>query len=196
MARPICVAIDRVATPNRFGLKAKVMARSIDVDLNDELLINCLREFAAEYSLRPIWDTDCLKWRLNHAKQNRRLGRLVCRAVYGKAALPLGCYLYYSRPHGVAHVLQIMASSDAAGIVLDSLLQDAYQNRCVAVRGRVHSQHIEELRWHDCIFLGGVSVLVHSKSAEVIEVARSGNALLIGLAGEVWTRIAGGDVFN
>ena len=31
-------------------------------------------------------------------------------------------------PYGIAHVLQLMTSPDAAGIVLDSLLEDAYQN--------------------------------------------------------------------
>ena len=199
VARPLCVAIDRFATRvgrNRFRLKTKVTARSIDVDLNDDLLIDYLLEFAAAYSLRPIWDTDYLKWLLNHAAQNRRHGKLVCRAVYGKAAPPLGCYLYSGRPHGVAHVLQVMTSLDAAGIVLDSLLEHAYQNRCVAVRGRAHSRYIEGLFWRDCIFFNRGSVVVHSRNADVIEVARSGNALMIGLAGEAWTRIAGGDVFN
>ena len=181
-ARPICVAVDRAATPNRLRLKAKVMTRTIDVDRNDDLLINCLREFAEQYSLRPIWDVDCLKWRLSHAAQNRH--RLVCRVVYGKAPLPIGCYVYSCRPHGVARVLQTITSSDAAGIVLDSLLEDAYQNRCVAVSGRAHSRLVDELLLHDCIFFSSGSVLVHSRNADIMEEACSGNALLIGLAGE------------
>jgi hypothetical protein len=194
VARPICVAVDRAATPNRFRLKAKVMARTIDVDRNDDLLINYLREFAAQYSLRPIWDVDCLKWRLSHAAQNRRRGRLVCRVVYGRGALPIGCYVYSCRPHGVASVLQTITSSDA-GIVLDSLLEDAYQNRCVAVRGRAHSRLVDELLLHNCIFFSSGSVLVHSRNAAIMEDACSGNALLIGLAGEEWARIVD-DVFN
>src|SRR5262245_25657477 len=44
VARPICVAVDRVATPNRFRLKANVMARTIDFDRSDDLLIKYLRE--------------------------------------------------------------------------------------------------------------------------------------------------------
>ena len=96
VARPICMAIDRVATPNRFRLKAKVAAHTIDVDLNDHFLIDYLRDFAAQYSLGPIWDTDSLRWRLNHAAQNRRRGKLVCRAVYGKATLPFWLLLVLS----------------------------------------------------------------------------------------------------
>jgi hypothetical protein len=196
VARPICVAVDRVATPNRFRLKAKVMARTIDLDRNDDLLIKYLREFAAQYSLRPIWDDGGLRWRLNHAAQNRHRGSLVCRAVYGKAALPFGCYLYYRRPHSVAHVLQLITSPDGAGIVLDSLLEDAFQNQCVAVTGRTHFRYMDQLILHDCIFSRSGSVIVHSSKSDIMEAACSGNALIIGLAGEGWTRIAGGDVFN
>jgi hypothetical protein len=199
LAHPICLAIDSIAArfpSNRFRLKTQGTARSIDVDLNDDSLIEQLREFASAYSLRPTWDADSLRWLLNHAAQNHRHGSLVCRVVYGKAVRPLGCYLYYGRPHGVAHVLQIMASTDAAGIVLDSLLEHAHQSRCVAVRGRAHSRYIDALFSRDCIFFNGGAVLVHSRNADVIEVARSGDALMTGLAGEAWTRIAGGDVFS
>jgi hypothetical protein len=194
VARPICMAIDRVATPNRFQLKAKVAAHTIDVDLNGHFLIDYLRDFAARYSLQPIWDTDSVRWRLNHAVQYRHRGRLVCRAVYGKATFPLGCYLYYRRPHGVAHVLQLMTSPDAAGVVLDSLLEDAYQNCCVAVRGRAHIRYMNQLLLRDCIFVRSGALLLHSRNADIMEVACSGDALLIGLAGEEWTR--SDDVFS
>ena len=106
----------------------------------------------------------------------------------GRPRAPFGCYLYYRRPHGVANVLQLMTSPDGAGIVLDSLLEDAYQNRCVAVRGRTHSRYMDQLLLRDCIFSRSGSVLLHSRNADIMEVACSGNALLIGLAGEEWTR--------
>ena len=199
LAHPICLAIDGITarvSDNRFRLKAQGVARSMDVDLNDDSLIEYLQEFAATYPLRPTWDADRLRWLLNHAAQNRRHGSLVCSVVYGKAARPLGCYLYYGRPHGVARVLQVMAAPGAAGIVLDSLLEHAHRNRCVAVRGRAHSRYIDGLFSRDCIFFSRGSVVVHSRNADVIEAARSGDALMTGLAGEAWTRIAGGDVFN
>ena len=103
--------------------------------------------------------------------------------VYGKATLPLGCYLYYRRPHGVAHVLQLMTSPDAAGIVLDSLLEDAYQNCCVAVRGRAHTRHMDQLLLRDCIFLRSGALLLDSRNADIMKVACSGDALLIGFCG-------------
>ena len=189
-ARPICMAIDRVATPNRFRLKAKVAAHTIDVDLNDHFLIDYLRDFAAQYSLRPMWDRDSVRWRLNLAAQNSHRGRLVCRAVYGKATLPLGCYLFYCRPNGVAHVLQLMTSPGAAGVVLDSLLEDAYQNCCVAVRGRAHTRYMDPLLLRDCILFRSGALLLHSRNADIMEVACSGDALLIGLGGEevLWCR--------
>jgi hypothetical protein len=91
-AHPVCSAIDGMATrfrSNRFRLETERTTRSVDVDLNDDSLIEQLREFAAAYSLRPTWDTDSLRWLLDQAAQNRSHGSLVCRAVYGKTARPL-----------------------------------------------------------------------------------------------------------
>ena len=91
VARPICMAIDRVATPNRFQLKAKVAAHTIDVDLNDHFLIDYVRDFAAQYSLRPIWDTDFVRWRLKTrcAKSTSREACVPCRIREGHASVGL-----------------------------------------------------------------------------------------------------------
>ena len=199
VARPVGSAIDSIAVRvglDPFRLKSRPVARSIEVGLHDESLIRHLREFAADYSLGPDWDNDSLRWLLNQAAENRRRGHLVAIAVYGKAAHPLGCCLYYSRPNGVAHVLQVMSSPESAGLVVDSLLEHAHQNRCVAVRGRAHSRYIDALFSRGCFFFNRGSVVVHSRRADIVEAARSGDALMIGLAGEAWTRIAGGDVFD
>jgi len=154
-ARPVCSVIDRLAnrvTNNPFRFTAQATTRSVDVDLNDDLLVKYLLEFASAYSLRPVWDTRNLKWLLSRAAENRRHGAPVGRAVYGRGAAPLGCYLYYTRPHGVARVLQVMASSKAVGAVLDDLFMHANQNRCAAVRGRTHSRHMNALFQRECIF--------------------------------------------
>lgn len=199
LAHPVCRAIDGTAARfarNPFRLQPQATMRTVEVDLNDASLVDCLRGFAGAYSLRPAWEKESLQWLLNHAAKNRRHGSLVGVAVYGKGTLPLGCYLYYSRPHGVARVLQFMASPDSAGPVLDSLLEHAYRNQCVGVRGRAQGRYLDGLFSRDCIFLNRGSVVVHSRHAELVEAARSGDALMTGLAGEAWTRIAGGDVFN
>lgn len=199
IARPIGSLIDGIAIRlglNPFRLKSRATARSIEVGLHDESLIRHLREFAGSYSLGPHWDNDGLQWLLDQAAENRRHGDLVAIAVYGKAAHPLGCCLYYSRPNGVAHVLQLMSSPESAGIVLDGLFEHARQNRCVAVRGRTHNRYIDDLFSRGCFFFNRGTVVVHSRHPDVIEAARSGDALMIGLAGEAWTRIAGGDVFR
>jgi hypothetical protein len=199
IARPVGSAIDSFAIRlqrNPFRLKSRSTARSVELALDDESLIRHLREFAAAYSLGPAWDNDGLQWLLSQAAENRRHGNLVGIAVYGRSPTPLGCCLYYSRPLGVAHVLQVMSSPESAGIVVDSLLEHAQQNRCVAVRGRAHSRYIDALFSRGCFFFNRGSVVVHSRRTDIIEAARSGDALMIGLAGEAWTRLAGGDIFD
>ena len=74
-----------------------------------------------------------------------------------------------------------MTSPDAAGIVLDSLLEDAYQNCRVAVRGRAHTRYMDQLLLRDCIFLRSGARLLDSRNADII--ACSGDALLIGFCG-------------
>ncbi len=198
LARPICTAVDRFATRgagSRFRVKSLNVPRGHDVELDDRSLVEAMQRVADGYALGPAWDGESLGWLLHHAAQNRRRGELVAGVVHGRAESPLGCYLYWRRPHGVAHVLQVMCSPGAEGNVLDSLLGHALQKGCVAVRGRAHNRYIDALFSRDCIFFNRGSVLVHSANPDVMAAARSGDALLTGLAGEAWTRIAGGDVF-
>lgn len=197
--RPACRAIDGLANRwfgHRFELGGEPAARGVDLDLHGEPASRLLRDFAAGYALGPDWDASGLDWLLRQAEQRRRHGPLVCRAVEGHAHRPLGCYLYYGRPHAVAHVLHVMAAPGSAGAVLDDLLDHAHRNHCVAVRGRAHSRFLDDLCARDCVFLNRGSVLVHSRHPEIVETARSGDALMTGLAGEAWTRIAAGDAFD
>src|SRR5262245_54290803 len=90
------MAIDRVAPPNRFQLKAKVAADTIDVDLNDEFLVDYLRDFGAQYSLRTIWDTESVSWRFKprRAKSTSREACVPCGVREGHA--PVGLLLVLS----------------------------------------------------------------------------------------------------
>ena len=49
---------------------------------------------------------------------------------------PIGCYLYYGRPRGIAWVLQILAQPKHTDAVVNNLLAHAGAHGCVAVRGR------------------------------------------------------------
>jgi hypothetical protein len=162
-----------------------------DADVDDAALIDCIPQLAAHYALRPDWDRSSLGWFLAHAARKSRYGALCRRVVYGRGGRPVGCYLYYGRPRGIAWVLQVLALPDARDGVLASLLAHAERQGCVAVRGRTQPQLLETLLRNRCLFFRRAATTIHTADADLAGAIRSGDAFIIGLAGEGWTRLIG-----
>jgi hypothetical protein len=171
-----------------------VQARVEETGIDDPALLSLLIELAGSYRLAPQWSRDDLSWFLPRASEKERYGALVCKIVHGKKKRPLGCFLYYGRPGGIAFVLQIMAEPGQTGAVVDALLADAYARGCAAVRGRTQPELIDALQLRHCFFVHRSSLTYASKDAEIVAAIKSGEALLTGLCGEAWTRLIGGFV--
>lgn len=155
------------------------------------MLLDQIPQFAAHYALRPDWDRASLAWFLRHAASKARHGRLFRRMVYGRNGEPAGCYLYYGRPGGIAWVLQILSRPEAVGAVVADLLGHAEQQGCVAVRGRTQPHLLDTLLKNRSLFFQRSSTTVHTGNADLLAAIRSGDAFIIGLAGEGWTRLIG-----
>ena len=65
--------------------------------------------------------------------------------VYGRGKAPVGCYLYYGRPGGIAWVLQILALPEATDAVVANLLNHAEAHGSVAVHGRTQPHLLDTL---------------------------------------------------
>jgi hypothetical protein len=192
--RPLAAIVDRLLDFTR-AVSLRLPAgdpqiRSVEAD--ESQLLNCIPEFTAGYALRPEWDRVGLGFILDHAGSKDRYGKLYRRMVYGKGGRLLGCYLFYGRPRQVAWVLQIFARNETVDAVIATLLADAYAQGCVAVRGRTQPELLDSLLRQRCVMLHRSSTVVHSRNSEVMEAIRSGDALMIGLAGESWTQLIGG----
>ncbi len=193
---PVASFADNIG--NRIGrnpLRPDLRTRGYadDRDAGDDELIGHIPCFAEQYSLRPDWDEASLRWILAHAERKERYGEISKRIVYGKGGAPLGFYIYHKRARDVGRVLQIMARPDAAAGVVESLLNHAYANGCVALRGRSHPGITSILMRRKSLFYSLSSTVVHSKNQDLLAPIRSGDALITGLAGEAWTRIIGGE---
>ena len=194
LLQPLASMIDRVAQGTRrnpSGLQGGRGGDEYDADASDELLLDEIPRLAASYPVRPDWNRASLQWVLAHARTKARRGPVCRRMVYGKNHAPIGCYVYYGRPHGIAWVLQILARTDCIDAVLDSLLTNAFGNGSVAVRGRTHPRLMNALMRHDSMFFHRSSTIVHSADAELLHAIHAGDALVTGLAGEAWTRLIG-----
>jgi len=160
-------------------------------EADDESLLEHIPSFAARYALHPDWDPASLRWFLRHAARKDRHGQLFRRMVYSRKNEAVGCYLYYGRPRGIAWVLQIMAEPEALDAVTADLLNHASKQGCVAVRGRTQPHLLDPLLRHRSIFFQRSSTTVHTGNDDLLATIRSGDAFIIGLAGEGWTRLIG-----
>lgn len=192
--RPVGVAVDALlgaGKRRRFRIEP-VDARIERSDIGANEWVALIRQFAARYELRPTWDDSSLRWFLAHAACKEPFGDLIGRVVRGRNRAPLGCYLYYGRPGGIALVLQIFSEQEHANIIVNCLLADVNDLGCVAVRGRSQPDLLDALLQNDCIFRPAASLTVHSRRAELLAPIRAGDALVTGLAGESWARLVCG----
>ena len=195
LLRPLRLLVDPIATRvpgNPFALPAAVAQYESDADVTDEVLLEAIPKLTARYPLRPDWDVASLAWFLTHVARKDRHGELFRRMVYGKNREPIGCYLYYARPHGVAWVLQMLARPKAADAVVESLFAHAAGQRSVAIRGRAQPEFLDGLMRRSCAFFHRSSMVVAARRNELVETVRGGHALISGLAGEGWTQLIGG----
>lgn len=195
MLQPLAAPLDHLLgriKRNPLALAFADTCRTRGISVDDEEFISVLPQFLASYPLRPHWDLVVIRWILQHAATKERYGLLQRRLVYRSGRL-VGGYLYYGRPRGIAFVLQIFAQSAAIDAVIENLLIHAFEHGCVALRGRAQPEITDALLRHQCLFLHRSSMMVHSKNLELINIIRSGDALITGLAAESWTRMIGGE---
>jgi hypothetical protein len=129
LLHPVAWMIDRVAAQtggNRFGPQSGRGGQESDVDPTDELLMEEIRRVTESYPLRPDWNDTALQWVLSHARTKAQRGAVCRRIVYDKNQVPIGCYVYYWKPRGIAWVLQILARPESTHAVLASLLTRAF----------------------------------------------------------------------
>jgi hypothetical protein len=190
--RPLARLADRVVARATKTFECPEMpAYYSDADVDDEALLEQIPRFAENYALHPDWDRQSLAFFLRHAAHKGRHGSLYRRMVYGRGKTPVGCYLYYGRPGGIAWVLQILALPEHTNAVFTNLLAHADAHGSVAVRGRTQPILLDALLRNRCVLFQRSSTTVYSSNTELMAAIRSGDALIVGLAGEGWTRLIG-----
>lgn len=187
-------AIDGLA--GRTGLKAFALDGGRNHgfgshDADGDAIAASMPNLAENWALRPDWSAGQLARRLDHAGLKERHGPQVRRIVTGRGGKPIGCYIYYGRPGGIAWVLQILAGRKDFGAVVDDLLRHALEHGCVAVRGKTCPGLGEALLTRRCLYFHRSSTVYRTSDPEVSAALAGGDALVTGLAGESWTRLIG-----
>lgn len=138
------------------------------------------------YRLHADYDEAFLEWLFRELEAVQSRGDVVRSLVRDADGGLLGWYVAYVPPGGVGEAVQVAASAKTAGTVLDHLFQEASARGATAVRGRIEPQLLSALWGRRCMLRFGTGALVHSRSPEILQAIRSGQALLTRLDGEWW----------
>jgi len=161
-----------------------------------ESILACWWALPRKPALCPVYEPESLDWLIRMTASKKVHGELRRVLVRDESGQAIGWYLYYLKPGGTCRLVQLAASEDAAGAVLDHLFHDARRHGASAVTGRMDPAHAQALSDHHCRFkLLCRGVLVHSRNVELVHAVQKGDAFLSCLEGEWWMRF-GGDQFE
>lgn len=136
--------------------------------------------------LHPDYDLAYLEWLFAELAAVTFRGTPVCQLVLDENGRPVGWYVYYLQPEGIAQVMQVAAPGGDAGAVLDHLFWHADANGAAGVVGRVEAHIVSDLRRCRCMLIPSDWRLVRSGDQALLALLGSSDALLTRLDGEWW----------
>ena len=167
--------------------------RPPEEDFPCETLLEHLPRFAGARSLCPDYDESSLRWLMEQANNKKCHGTLRKSLVRNGNGEIVGWYMYYLNPHGISHVLQLVATKKSICQVLDQLFFHAWQSGSFAVSGRMDPEFATDFSQERCLLsFNGSRMLVHSRRTDLREAIQRGDAFLTRLEGEWWMRLQGG----
>ena len=155
-----------------------------------EEFFNCARKMTERFFIRPAWSREDLSWLMETAALNTTLGHLHCRTVSDKRSGLIGCYLFFGKPGGSAHVLntlclagrefdvvgQMFADLDGAGYSAAHGMAQPFLMNALMRQRRMSFRH----RGYFCLL---------TRHTDVAEAAVRHDIFVGGLASESWSRL-------
>jgi len=191
LLRPICRIPDALlARAPGSPLRMRTPSRD-DAPLDAPRLLELLAHVAKQCTLRPTYDVTSLSWLLETLRHTRREQVLRAGVVADDAGEVAGWYLYYSRPGGMARVLQLGAEEGCRSRVLRHLFHDAWRNGNNAVTGQADPAWTDDLVAASCFFReGGSWLIAHSPDPDTCRTLSSRDAFMSRLETEAWITFA------
>ena len=184
-----CHAVDAtlniVARP-AFALKPP---STLSEDLDVVTMFASFSAFAGNRSLQPIYNVPSLAWLVETLNETKYRGNLHKVAVRTHSGRPLGWYLYYLSPTGVAEVLQVGGKDSSINEVLNHLFYHAWQRGAVAATGPIDARLFEALSETRCVFHrpNHSWTLIHSRDPRIAEAFHEGDVFMSRLEGDWWS---------
>jgi hypothetical protein len=162
-----------------------------DAPLDGPRLLELITRVGHRFALRPSYDEASLAWLFDTLGRTRRPQMLRGGIVPSEDGKIVGWYLYYSRPGGLARVLQLGAEDGHRGRVLRHLFHDAWQNENNAVTGQTDPGWTDDLVASSCFFReGGSWLIAHSPDSATRRTVSGKDAFMSRLETEAWITFA------
>ena len=187
IASPALRAADAIVTRiprNPFVTRAP---DSVGEPLTPRAIVEELPSIAGPLRLRPDYDEGFLAWLFRELGDIRSRGHLHAVLVRrSEDKRVLGWFVCFIRPTGLGTVLQVVARDDGAGAVIDHLFHYAREAGAHGLIGRLEPGLVSPLASRRCALFntGQMFALIHSRIPELIDVVRSGQALMTWMDGE------------
>ena len=195
--RPLCRLFDAVIVRSgvarwlRLYWLPDATGVTVDEDPCADTLLWCVRNLSGNRALQPEYEPDSFRWLLKEAGEKTFHGNLRKGVVRDANREILGWYLYYLRPGEAGQVLQFGGRPKCIRKVLDCLLLQAWKQGAVAVCGELEPRFAKALADSRCRFTwSSCSVVMQSKTREILDAIHRGDAFLTRLEGEWWARFA------
>jgi hypothetical protein len=174
--------------PEQWKAKGGLTAVETDQAGFGALLEPLLRPFA----LRPAWSAEQLDHILAEAADKPEYGDAAFVAVHAPTGALVGAFVYHASPGRIGRVLQVLALHGQAGPVLDCLIGHAAARGAAGLRGRTQPALLAAMVGRKTVFTQPAATVVHAQEAELLQAFQTGQGFFNGLAGENWSRLAGG----
>lgn len=185
---PANTIIDKVFTSFPKSPLRQTLPEGKDREIDVETLLDCIKQFSADYVLRPKYEIAELRWMFKFLQANTDRGRFVSMTMENSAGKVVGACLYYMNSLRFCEVIFVAARRAVRDRVFKHVLYHAWRNGAVGAFGRVGPRFLKSIWDTNCIVKRGSWALAHSKNPELIDVINRGDAFITALEGELWLR--------
>jgi hypothetical protein len=155
--------------------------------LSAAAMLELLPDLARHWDIVPAYDRPFVDWLFAEMAAVSSRGPLVKHLVVAPDGRPLGWYVGYLPPGGIAQVMQVMAAPDDAEAVVHHLLHHAQAAGVAAIQGRLEPHLFDAVLKLRCKLRRSHPALIHSSAhPEIIGAVFQGRALLTRMEGEWW----------
>ena len=173
------------------AIKKTAKSRADVREIAQEEAISLVPGYLQSYLAHPAWTESDINWLFRMASDNHAAGALRFCAIKDRTGSPGGFFCYYTRPNGIAEVLNIITKAGMEKHAVDAMLIHLQDEGHIAAQGRVDPRYLNALSQQSIMFFRlKANVCVATANVEMLNAIQRGDIFIGGLAGESWSRLS------